>query len=287
MRSEPAKPFIVGVIKVTHQSRALGVLLSAVSAIVFGYLTLSAAQEAIKLFDRKIVGGEPTTIEQHPWQVALNVTIEGRSYLCGGSIIADRWVLTAAHCFNPTTRAGEVKVKAGATNYLTQGAWSDVDRVVIHEAYDPKTHENDLALIKLRSPSQGRVIPLASLKQGIRVGQPLEVTGWGATSEGGDVTRVLLKASIPYVDNATCNGATAYNGTIKPGMMCAGYREGGVDSCQGDSGGPLVWRATDGPVLVGVVSWGEGCARKLRYGVYTRTANYAEWIGKVVASGGN
>jgi secreted trypsin-like serine protease len=72
---------------------------------------------------------------------------------------------------------------------------------------------------------------------------------------------------------------------LRPGV--AGYREGGVDSCQGDSGGPLVWRAGDGPVLVGVVSWGEGCARKFRYGVYTRVASYTDWIGKVVARGGN
>jgi secreted trypsin-like serine protease len=67
-------------------------------------------------------------------------------------------------------------------------------------------------------------------------------------------------------------------------MMCAGRREGGVDSCQGDSGGPLVWKTPDGPVLVGIVSFGDGCARKLKYGVYTRLANYRDWIQRVMAA---
>jgi len=74
-----------------------------------------------------------------------------------------------------------------------------------------------------------------------------------------------------------CNAPNAYNGHIKAGMMCAGYKEGGVDSCNGDSGGSLVWRTSDGPVLVGVVSFGEGCARKLKYGVYTPVSAYRNW----------
>jgi trypsin len=245
------------------------------------------SEEEVTLGGRRIVGGEPTTIKEHPWQVALNVTIDGRTYLCGGSIIADRWALTAAHCFRPSTKASEVKIKAGATNYMSEGTWSDTEKVMIHEDYDPSTHEHDLALIEQPTRPQGRVIPLASPEITIPIGQPLEVTGWGTTTEGGDVARSLLKATVPYVDNATCNAPAAYNGIIKLGMMCAGYRDGGVDSCQGDSGGPLVWRTPDGPLLVGVVSWGEGCARKLKYGVYTRAAIYADWIGKVVARGGN
>jgi trypsin len=243
-----------------------------------------SAQEEIKPAGRRIVGGEKTDIKQHPWQVALDVKIDGKSYLCGGSIIADGWLLTAAHCFKPSTSPGEVRVKSGATNYITQGAWATIERIVIHQDYNPQTHEHDIALAKLRFPPPGKVIPLPTDGQMIPSGQPLEVTGWGATSEGGDASRVLLKATVPYAENATCNALSAYNGLIKAGMMCAGYRDGGIDSCHGDSGGPLVWRTADGPVLVGVVSWGEGCARKFRYGVYTRVASYVRWIGKTVAS---
>ena len=110
------------------------------------------------------------------------------------------------------------------------------------------------------------------------------MTGWGRTKEGDEkpASEVLQKGEVPYIENATCNAKDAYDGKIKPGMMCAGYRDGGVDSCQGDSGGPLVLRGQDGPVLVGVVSWGEGCARKLRYGIYTRVTAYSDWIAKTI-----
>jgi len=252
-----------------------------------GVASPSFGQETIKSFGRRIVGGEPTTIQEHPWQVALNVTIGGGIYLCGGSIVADRWVLTAAHCFEAATKPGEVRAKAGATDYVTEGAWSDVEKVVIHEAYDPKTHENDIALVRLHAKPNGKVITLVNSKLEIPAGQPLEVTGWGTTSEGGGLAERLLKASVPYLDNAVCNAPEAYNGQIKAGMMCAGHHDGGTDSCQGDSGGPLVWKTANGPVLVGVVSFGEGCARKLKYGVYTRVAKYVDWIGRVVARGGN
>ena len=89
---------------------------------------------------------------------------------------------------------------------------------------------------------------------------------------------------MAHADPIACNAKEAYDDKVKPGMMCAGRTEGGVDACQGDSGGPLVWRAPDGPLLVGVVSWGEGCARKLKYGVYTRVSAYNDWIAKELAA---
>jgi trypsin len=240
------------------------------------------AKEPIDLGGRRIVGGEATEISQHPWQVAFNVNMDGRVYLCGGSIISDRWILTAAHCFKPSTGSSDVRVKAGATNYVQEGAWAQVDRIIIHENYNPKTHEHDIALVQLRARPQGQVIPLSSTSQELTVGQPLEVTGWGATSEEGPSSRKLLKATVPYVDSNTCNDPRSYNGAIKPGMMCAGHSDGRIDSCQGDSGGPLVWRTRNGPILVGVVSWGDGCARKLKYGVYTRVRDYRDWISRTI-----
>jgi trypsin len=248
---------------------------------------LAAEEEEIILGGKRIVGGEPTTIDKHPWQVALAIKRGGGTLLCGGSIIAKKWVLSAAHCFLPSDPPGLLRVKAGATN-INQGLWSQIERVVIHEKYDSTTHENDLALVKLKTPpGAGRVIPLVEASATIPTSEPLEVTGWGATAEGAHGSRGLLRATVPYVDNATCNEPASYDAKILPGMMCAGRREGGVDSCQGDSGGPLVWKTSAGPVLVGVVSFGEGCARNLKYGIYTRVSAYRDWINGVVTTDRN
>lgn len=252
---------------------------------ILGTVAYAGASEAIKLGNRRIVGGVPTTIEKHPWQVALDVTFDDATFLCGGSIIAKTWVLSAAHCFSPDEPTAGVRVKTGATDYENEGQWLEVEKVIVHESYDPETSDNDIALVKLkRAPALGHVIPLASPSEFMDAGQPLEVTGWGATSEGGELAVQLLEASVPYVPNATCNEPQSYAGTVTPNMICAGHREGGVDSCQGDSGGPLVWRTRLGPILVGVVSHGEGCARQLKYGVYTNVAHYLAWIRNTMAS---
>jgi len=258
---------------------------ASIAVLFFGtFGSVISAQEEIKSFRPRIVNGEHADIKDHLWQVALNITQPDGVYLCGGTLIKFKWVLTAAHCFTPTSKSNDVKVKAGATNYQSEGVWTDVEKIIIHEFYNTRTHDNDLALLKLKSQPNGETILTADSTLSIPISEPLEVTGWGATAEGGAPARDLLKASVPYVDNATCNAPESYNGTIHAGMMCAGHREGATDSCQGDSGGPLVWRRSPKPMLVGVVSFGEGCARKLKYGVYTRVSVYQKWIAQTIDS---
>jgi secreted trypsin-like serine protease len=262
--------------------RPIARILVPAAAVLFAGLNAAEpvlAQEVIKPFGRRIVGGEKTDIKEHPWQVALQFQ---DNFACGGSIIAQKWVVTAAHCFTGMENGGDWRAKAGATNYTTTGSWANIERFVVHEAYNPKTFENDIALIKVKSPLPGRVIPLADKSLTLPIGQPLEVTGWGRTEEGGDAPNVLMKATVPYADPVACNDPTAYDGRVRASMICAGRKEGGVDSCQGDSGGPLVWKTADGPVLVGIVSHGEGCARKLKYGVYTRVSVYRDWIDRMI-----
>jgi len=198
-------------------------------------------------------------------------------------------VLTAAHCFGQAPDKSKALAIAGATDYQPEwaaGRGIEAERIIVHDGYKPGTHENDLALVKLNSPPKGEVIPLASKSLAIPIGQPLFVTGWGATREGGDTSNDLLIAEVPYTDPAVCNAAESYNGRISGSMICAGEKEGGVDSCQGDSGGPLVWRNDGVSLLVGVVSFGDGCARNLKYGVYSRVSAYRAWIQSVEAANG-
>jgi secreted trypsin-like serine protease len=241
-------------------------------------LALSAeSQVEIKLGGRRIVGGEETDIREHLWQVALIVRQSKGPYLCGGAIVAQQWVLTAAHCLESSTLPTDIQAKAGATRYLSDGTWIAAERAITYPQYDQVSYEHDIALLKVKLGSAGRVIPFVGSME-MNAGQNLEVTGWGATRDGGSNSDHLLKGTVPYVDTLECNDPAVYAGRIKPSMMCAGRREGGTDACQGDSGGPLVWRSPDGPLLVGIVSFGEGCARQLRYGVYTRVQAYRDWI---------
>ncbi|MGR9438398.1 serine protease (plasmid) [Rhizobium leguminosarum] len=266
-------------------------LLLTLASLTLSFLTQAAAQEVIKLGGDRIVGGKHTTIKDNPWQVALIVEREdGFSYLCGGSIVAQKWVLTAAHCFGPDPKKSTAVAVAGATDFGPEwraGHGIGADLIIAHEGYHPGTHENDIALVKLKSPPNGEVIPIASPSLAIPVGEGLTVTGWGATREGGDPTNDLLIAKVNYTDPAVCNAPQSYNKMISDSMICAGFPDGRVDACQGDSGGPLVWMTPDQVhVLVGVVSIGEGCARKLKYGVYSRVSSYNAWIHATMAANG-
>ena len=258
----------------------LGIL---AACLIVGVSSAKAASEkapppTIKVGGPRIIHGENADINDYPWQVAILVRKSSGTYLCGGSLIAQRRILTAAHCFEPGSRPADVLVKAGATHFLTEGTWTAVEQIALHPLYDARSYQNDIALVVPSALTQGRVIPIADGVLALQEGEPLEITGWGATLEGGPPANQLQKATVPYVDNSECNNANAYAGAVTPQMMCAGHREGGIDSCQGDSGGPLVWNGANGPVLVGIVSFGSGCAKKMRYGVYSRVGAFRTWL---------
>jgi secreted trypsin-like serine protease len=228
-----------------------------------------------------IVGGTTADIKDFPWIVGLwHITLGG--VLCGGTLIEPSLVLTAAHCFYDDTgkvavTATDIEARTG-NNKIADGKVTKAIKIIIHEDYNHSTHENDIALVQLREevkePTKGQWI------QSDRIDLPkdteLTIIGWGATSEGGATSSVLRKATVKAVDKATCNLKASYDGKIKDGMMCAGYAAGSIDSCQGDSGGPLLrWYNIK---QVGIVSWGEGCAKPNKFGVYTDLTKYEEWI---------
>merc|ERR1711872_564375 len=227
----------------------------------------------------RIVGGTQASLNEWPWQVAL---MYGNSQFCGGSLINDRYVLTAAHCVEGFT-AGDLSVRLGEHNLASSSESSTVTRGVrtikAHQSYNDQTLVNDIALLELSSPvTQSSTILSVCLPppRPQYANRQATVTGWGTTSSGGSSPNTLREITVKVWSNKDCVNSN-YGNAIQSGMMCAGTT--GKDSCQGDSGGPLVYRDGGGNYdQIGVVSWGSGCAVAGYPGVYTRVTSYLDWI---------
>lgn len=285
-RSLLAVLILAGIVSITAQSNAQSVMDDA----SFEPRGSKDFDEAVLRYLRneapKIVGGVMADPGEFPWQVSLVVSWiadPARGHFCGGSIYDSRWIVTAAHCLD-NLNPFDINVVAG-TNVLSTGAPRfNVVRTIMHKSYDAATNDNDIALLEVRDglPLSATMKPISpateAAEQALKPGTNLVVTGWGATVQGGTKVADLRKVDVPFVTNKDCNDILSYDGKITKNMLCAGKAVGGVDSCQGDSGGPLVLRDGDTPLLVGVVSWGEGCAKPGKYGVYANVPVFESWI---------
>lgn len=220
-----------------------------------------------------VVGGEPASIDEHPWVVYL-ADAQGNQ-TCGGTLAKANKVVTAAHCVKDETPQ-TLQVIAGREDTQTsEGTMARVSDIWVHPEYQSSANTADVAVLTLDKQVQQQPLPLASGQDSAlyQPGTPADVLGWGATAEGGGPSNILRKAHPPVISDQDCS--TAYGDQYNPeAMVCAGLPEGGVDACQGDSGGPLV----AGGKLIGVVSWGQGCARPGNPGVYARVATYHDDI---------
>lgn len=220
----------------------------------------------------KIVGGTEAFVGEFPFIVSMQSSYYG--HYCAGSLIAKNWVLTAAHCVDGITPKSILIGIHNQSDTSTAEKFT-ATKIIKHPNWDKNTMNFDYALIKLSGESKHNAIRLNTKE--ITGNVTFTVAGWGVTSEGSSsISKKLLKVDVPFVDQQTCS--LSYPGSITDQMICAGFKDGGKDSCQGDSGGPLIMGTGSSTVLVGVVSWGEGCARPNKYGVYSKVKSAVKWI---------
>ncbi|XP_069681245.1 trypsin-7-like [Periplaneta americana] len=216
----------------------------------------------------RIVGGCPAKIKDHPYQVSIEHVYRG--HFCGGSILSKHWIVTAAHCVKEM-KANQLRVRAGTSHKHEEGTVRKVHKIVVHRKFH--NFDFDVALLKVEKPFHfdKSVQQIAMASTVPDVGTCVTVSGWGYLELGGHSPLNLHHVEILIIDHRQC--ASSYH-DLTPQMICAGWPRGGRDSCYMDSGGPLVFQKK----LVGIVSWGYGCALAGYPGVYTNVAVLKKWI---------
>uniref|UniRef100_A0A3Q3WC17 trypsin n=1 Tax=Mola mola TaxID=94237 RepID=A0A3Q3WC17_MOLML len=239
---------------------------------------------------QKIVGGSFTPVESQPWTAAIFE--QGKGFLCGGSLISPCMVVSAAHCFSDGNKTGvrHLSVYLGKVAINETDADKEqrftVDKLIMHPDYNNDNFDNDIALLRIRSRDGGcavksaasRVVCLPPPYTQLPAGFQCSIAGYGLEHNSMHCSIYLKQTEVRLISHAECKSVAYYGDLITKSMLCAGSPDWNTDSCKGDSGGPLVCEVSGRIFLFGVVSWGEGCAKRNKPGVYTQVTNYNKWI---------
>ncbi|MER6428052.1 serine protease [Streptomyces sp900105245] len=252
-----------------RRARQTAAIMAAAAAAAAGLLASPTASAA----PQPIVGGTTTTTTAYPFM--MQITDASQNQFCGGTLVAPKKVVTAAHCMVGET-TGSVRVVGGRT-YLngTNGTVSRVSKIWINPDYTDATNGDDVAVLTLSTSMPYTTAKYVSSSQTsvYAAGSTARILGWGTTSENGSSSNQLRTATVPIVSDSSCRSSYGSD-FVQSDMVCAGYTSGGVDTCQGDSGGPLLI----GGALAGITSWGEGCAEAGYPGVYTRLTTFSNLV---------
>lgn len=260
-------------------------LLCLTSSCLLGMKETETPEVKTASYSAKIIGGKESTVGAYPWMGVLVFSDASDNYnghFCGASLIHPRYAITAAHCVEDL-EPEDLYLILGLHNLDDQefDAFAIID-IIIHPNWDPYFSDSDIALLVLDRAAEGyESLPLVHSESDLDdVGNLATAMGWGATNSSQTAFPIELReVDLPILANSTVNAAASYNGDITENMLSAGYMSGGLDSCVGDSGGPLFVRdAAGAPYLAGIVSFGEGCAEPNFPGIYTRVANFRNWV---------